>query len=448
MQTTSQRLSLGDWTLRVLVALLMGALFLALWTLRDIFLLTFLAIIIAIVLQMPVQALQRLGLGRGLSIALSMLGLVAVVVVLVMLVVPAVVSQVRTLSNELPDFIEDAQQSYEDIQVDHDWLPVINWEEITEDDISDFLVQQGGRLSRSIFPFLSGIGGVLTNVLFLLIIAIFFISEPANYLEALLTLVPRSYRPRALDIFESLGTLLQRWFIGQMISMTLSGIMITFVTGVILGLPNPAALGVLAGVMEFIPNFGSIIALIPAVIIALAEDPILVPFTVLAYLIAQQIQSNVIMPRIMSRQISIPAASILIAQIIGAALFGFMGVLLALPMAIVVMVLVREVYVFDMLNARPARIESDLRDDGRVFHRVTADVYRPEDLTPGEAARLQAEGRDLFDLQDGEYLEVITSPPPELVQVARGQQAVWVALLVLTVAQTLALLRTVIADRD
>ena len=242
---------------------------------------------------------------------------------------------------------------------------------------------------------------------------------------------------------------LRRWFVGQLISMTISGVLITLVTGMILGLPNAPALGVLSGLMEFVPNFGSIIAVIPAVIIALAKDPVLVPFTILAYLITQQIQSNVIMPRIMARQISIPAASILIAQIIGAALFGFMGVLLALPLAIVVMVLVREIYVFDILNARPATIESGVRPDGTTYHSVTADVYRPEELTPGEAARLQAEGRDLFAHQDGEIVEIITPVSPALEQTARNQQAVWLALLVLTVAQGLALLRSLIgSDRQ
>ena len=104
--------------------------------------------------------------------------------------------------------------------------------------------------------------------------------------------------------------------------MMTSGVLITFVTGVILGLPNAVALGAISGLMEFIPNFGSIIAVIPALIIALATRPVLVPFVILAYVITQQVQSNLIMPRIMSRQISLPAATILLAQIIGAALFG------------------------------------------------------------------------------------------------------------------------------
>lgn len=446
MQASSQPLSLGDWTLRVFTALLLGTLFLALWALRDIFLMTFLAIIIAIVLQVPVRRLERLGLKRGLSILITMLGTIAAIVLVLLLIVPALVSQVSALADDLPGFIDDARDRYDELRTDYDWLPAISWDEVTEGDISDFLVEQASNVSRSIFPFLGGIGGVITNFVFLLFIAIFFISEPANYLEGLLTLMPRNYRPRALEIFEMLGDLLQRWFVGQLISMTISGVLITLVTRFVLGLPNAAALGVISGLMEFVPNFGSIVAVIPAVIIALAEDPVLVPFTILAYLITQQIQSNIVMPRIMSRQISIPAASILIAQIIGAALFGFLGVLLALPLAIVVMVLVREVYVFDVLNARPAKIQSSQRPDGKAFHTVTADVYRPEELTPGEAARLQAQGRDIFAHEDGEVIEIITPASPALEEAARGQQAVWVALLVLTVAQGLALLRSVIAS--
>lgn len=441
----SSSLSLGDWTLRVLITLLLGSLFLALWTLREIFLLTFLAIIVAIVLQIPVRRLERLGLGRGMSILIATAGSIAVLVLLVVLVVPVITDQVGALADSLPVFVENARDRYDELQQDYAWLPRINWDQVTEGDISDFVVRQAGDLSRGLFPFLGGVGGAIANLVFLVFIAIFFISEPANYLEALLTLVPRGYRPRALEIFEMLGVLLQRWFVGQIISMTISGLLITFVTGVILGLPNAAALGVISGLMEFVPNFGSIIAVIPAVIIALAEDPVLVPFTILAYLVTQQVQSNVIMPRIMSRQIAIPAASILIAQIIGAALFGFMGVLLALPLAIVVMVLVREVYVYDVLNARGAKLINGVRPDGSKFVRVTAEVYRPEQLSPGQAAALAAEGRDLFAHEEGQVVEIITPPSPALEQAARGQQAVWLALLLLTVAQALALIRSLVS---
>ncbi|RPI91797.1 MAG: AI-2E family transporter, partial [Chloroflexi bacterium] len=357
---------------------------------------------------------------------------------------PVFVEQVTDLVNQLPDSLDSAQESYDELALDNDWMPPVEWDKTTEGDVSDFLIEQAGDMSRQIFPFLGGLGGAITNLVFVFFIAVFFITEPGDYLAGLLTLVPRGYRPRAFEIFGMLGQMIQRWFVGQLISMMMSGVLITFVTGVILGLPNAVALGVVSGLMEFVPNFGSIIAVIPAVIIALAEDPILVPFTILAYLVTQQFQSNIIMPRIMRRQIAIPAATILIAQIIGAALFGFLGVLLALPLAIVVMVLVREMYVYDMLNARVATIVEQKRPDGSAYAVVTADVYRPEKLTPGQAAAIQAEGRDPFALQDGESIEIIMPPSPAIEQAARGQQAVWLAILAVTVAQGLALVRSLL----
>jgi predicted PurR-regulated permease PerM len=444
----SERLSLGEWTLRILVTLLLAVLFLAIWRLRDVLLLTFLAIIIATVLQVPVHYLERLGMRRGLSILVAMGGTVVILALLIVLIAPVVARQISGLANQFPDLVDQARAEYDQQAAENDWLPKIDWNHVTQGSINDFLLNQSGKLSQNIFPFLSGVGGALASTIFLFFITVFFITSPANYLEGLLTLVPRDYRPRALEILEQLARLLQRWFIGQLISMVTSGVLIAFVTGVILGLPNAPALGVISGLMEFVPNFGSIIGAFFGLIVALAKDPVLVPFTLLAYLLTQQLQSNVIMPRIMSRQVSIPAANILIAQIIAAALFGFMGVLLALPMAIVVMVLVREIYVYDILNARPARLETRLRPDGTQYTLVTAEVYRPAQLTPGAAAKVRAEGQDLFAPAEGQIVEIITPPSPALEQAARGQQAVWLAILALTVAQGLALLRSLLTHEE
>lgn len=445
MTDDSGTLSLGAWTQRVFVTLLLGALFLGVWVLRDIFMMTFLAIIIAVVLHLPVQYLQNLGLRRGLSVFLALTGVLLVIVLLLVLIVPVLIVQVRALLDDLPGLVSDAQAAYDEQAAQREWLPDVQWDTVTEGDVSQFLLDQGSKLSRSVFPFLSGVGGAITSLIFVFFITVFFITEPVSYLEALLTLFPRGYRPRALEILEQLARMLQRWFIGQLISMTMSGILITLVTGLILRLPNAAALGVISGLMEFVPNFGSIIAVLPAVIIALAKDPILVPFTVLAYLVTQQVQSNLIMPRIMARQIQIPAASILIAQIIGAALFGFLGLLLALPLAIVVVVLVREVYVHDVLNARPARVQTTRRPDGREIRRVTAEVYRPETLSPGQAALARASGRDPFGTERGEIVEIITPPSPAWEQASRNQQAVWAAVLALAVVQGIALVRSLLS---
>ncbi len=441
---SSELNSVGQFTLKVFVALLMGALALAAWQLRDALLLIFLAVIIALALQMPVQRLQRLGLSRGLSVLVSFAGLIVIFVLLLLLFVPVLVEQVSNIADQLPDAYDQAREQYDQEVEKYDWLPKINWDEATGENLRDFVVDQTRQLPQRVFPFVSGLGAVVTSLIVLAFISLFIVVGPTDYLEGALTLVPRSYRARALEIFILLGQGLQRWFVGQLLSMSILAAMITLGTGLILGLENPLALGAFAGLMEFIPNFGSVIGVIPGVLIALAEDPALVPWVIVLYLGTQQIQSNLIAPRLMSRQVDLPAAVVLISQVIASALFGFMGLVLAVPLAVVIMILTKEVYVTDVLNSRSAQLETHFRPDGGEYFVVTTTPYRPEKLSPGEAARLMAQGRDLFEEVERQIVEIITPPSPSSESAARGQQMVWVALLGLVVAQGLALLRTLI----
>lgn len=442
---SSELNSIGHFTLKLFIALLMGALALVAWQLRDALLLIFLAVIVALALQMPVQQLQRLGLSRGLSVLASFSGLIALIVLLLLLVVPVLIEQVSSTAEQIPDAYDQAREQYDQQVEKHDWLPKIDWNQLTEEDLRNFVVDQTRQLPQRVFPFLSGIGAVVTSLIVLVFISLFIVTGPTDYLEGALTLIPRGYRARALEIFVLLGRGLQRWFVGQLISMSVLAAMIAFGTGVLLGLENPVALGMFAGLMEFIPNFGSVIGMIPGLLIALAQDSSLVPWVVVLYLVTQQIQSNLIGPRLMSRQVDLPAAVVLISQVIASALFGFMGLLLAVPLAVVITILTKEVYVTDLLNSRIARLETHFRPDGGEYFVVTTTPYRPEELSPGEAARLLAQGRDLFEGMEREIVEIITPPSPSAEGAARGQQLVWVALLGLVVAQGLALLRALIS---
>lgn len=437
--------SLSQFTLRIFVALLLGVLLLAMWTLREALLLAFLAVLLAIAFQGPVRRLERWGLHRSLSILVTLAGLVLLLVVVGNMIVTVFVEQSRELIDQLPDAAEQARLEYEDLTAQYTWLPNVDWDQLTSEDASDFVTEQAGNLSRNIFPFLSGVGGVVANVVFVLFIALFFVGDPTDYVEGALSLVPRSYRPRALEILTRLENTLRAWFIGQMISMTMLGTMIFLLDAVILDLPSPLALGVIAGVMEFVPNFGSILSVVPAVLVALAKDPGLVPWVIVAYIGTQQVQSNLIMPRIMARQIELPAATVLMAQLIAAALFGFLGLLLAVPLTVVVMVLTREIYVRDALNSGRVRVETHYARDGSKHPVVISEAFRPDQLSPGEAAQLQAQGMDPFEYREGQVVEIVTPASPALEQTARNQQAVWLALLVLIAAQALALVRGLLA---
>mgnify|MGYP001390844812 FL=1 len=437
-------MSLGEWAVRVATVVLVVALFAGLWAVRNSLMLIFLAVIVALALQVPVHRFERMGVRRGVALAITLVLVLFFVGLLGVLLVSTFVEQMQQLIDQLPNTFDTVRNEYERLSNRYDVLPEIDWNALLEGDSADWLSAQLTSLPGNIFPFVSGVSGLIANVLFILIIALFFVGDPTNYLDGALTLVPQGYRPRALEILVQLAGTLRAWFVGQLISMLMLGTMITFVNAVIIDLPNPLALGVLAGIMEFVPNIGSIISVIPAILVALADDPAKVALVIAAYIVTQQIQSNLIMPRIMTRQIEMPAGVVLSAQVVAASLFGFIGLLLALPLAVLVKVLVRELYVYDVLNSRTARVLTQRRPDGRVTAVVVSEPYRPEQLSPGEAARLQAEGYDPFMAATGQTVEIVTPPSPALERAARGQQAIWVAVFTLVLAQALALVRTLL----
>src|SRR5690554_4469017 len=437
-------MSLGELVVRVAFVVLIIAMFVGLWTVRNSLMLIFLAVIVALALQGPIHRFERMGLRRGIALLITLLLVLSVGALLGVLLVSTIVEQTQQLIDQLPDTFDTVRNEYDRLLNQYGVLPEIDWDSLLEGEGADWLSSQLTSLPGNLFPFVSGAGGVIANVLFIFIIALFFVGDPTNYLDGALTLVPQGYRPRALEILVQLAGTLRAWFVGQMISMLMLGAMITFVNAVIINIPNPVALGVLAGIMEFVPNIGSIISVIPAILVALADDPAKAPLVVIAYVVTQQIQSNLIMPRIMTRQIDMPAGVVLSAQVVAASLFGFIGLLLALPLAVLVKVLIRELYVYDVLNSRTARVLTQRRADGRVTAVVVSEPYRPEQLSPGEAARLQAEGFDPFAASVGRTVEIVTPPSPALERAARGQQAVWVAVFTLVVAQALALVRSVL----
>lgn len=443
------RAPLGEWVLRVTVAVLVVVLLLALWSVRNAVMQIFLALIVALALQGPIHRFEQMGMRRGWALLTTLVLVLVVTGLLAALLVSTFVEQMQDLVNQLPDTFDQVRAEYDRLAADSGVLPEIDWNAMMEgQEGSDWVSKQIASLSSRIFPFVSGLSGLIANAVFILVIALFFSGDPTNYLDGALTLVPQSYRPRALEILVGLADTLRAWFVGQIISMLTSGALITFLNAVLIGIPSPVALGVLSGIMEFVPNFGALVALGVAILVTLADDPAKIPLVILGYIVVQQIQSNLIMPRIMKRQINMPSAVVLAAQVIAASLFGFFGLLLALPLAVVVMVLVRETYVYDYLNSRTARVLTQRRPDGRVTAVVVSEPYRPEQLSPGEAARLLAEGQDLFASQEGQTVEIVTPPSPALEQAARGQQAVWVAVFTLVLAQALALIRTLLSGDE
>jgi predicted PurR-regulated permease PerM len=189
-----------------------------------------------------------------------------------------------------------------------------------------------------------GFAGVVTNLLVVLFAGMFIAIEPARARDGLLMLLPKGPRGPTGEALDASGRALKLWLLGVLADMAAVGVM-TGVGAWIVGLPSPLALGVIAAITDFVPFVGPIAGAIPGVLLALPEGPSTVGWTLLMYLVVQQVEGNLLYPFLQRRAVDLPPALSLAAVLAFGVLFGPAGVILATPLLVVVYTMVRMLYV-------------------------------------------------------------------------------------------------------
>ncbi len=193
--------------------------------------------------------------------------------------------------------------------------------------------------------------GIILNVLIVLVLTIMLLVSPAPYRQSFTLLFPASYRPRAEEILQQCEVSLSGWVVGTIFNMAIIAVL-NAIALLILRVPLALANGVLSGVLTFIPNVGPTLITIPPILLALLESPGKAVAVLVVYIAIQQLESNVLTPLIMQRQVSLLPAVTLASQLIFATFFGFLGLFLALPLLVVTQVWLKELLVKDILNKR------------------------------------------------------------------------------------------------
>jgi predicted PurR-regulated permease PerM len=183
-----------------------------------------------------------------------------------------------------------------------------------------------------------------------LVVGLYLAGDPAMYREGVVRLVPPAFRPRVDDALVASGHALSRWLLGQGISMLFVGT--TTAIGLsLLGLPLALTLGLLAGALAFIPFFGPIASGVLAVLLAFMQGPEQALYAAGLCVLIQQIEGNLLMPLVQRWAVALPPVLGITAAVIFGLLFGLPGVILASPLMVVAVVLVRKLYVEDVLEA-------------------------------------------------------------------------------------------------
>ncbi len=338
-------MKLGDW---VSLLCFVAASYI-LWQIRPLLLLFFAAVVVALALNRLTRQIHRFNVPRrfAIPIAIALTALIAVLFVLG--IVPPFIEQFRLLIELLISFSQTLPARIVDLQAR---LP----ERIRLPEVTDFIAWLTAPDSAVIdvfgnfFSFFNSSLRVAIQTLFVTVLAIMMLANPSAYLEGILLLFPSFYRQRAREIFDQCELALGNWLGGIIIS-SLFVFTLSFVGLIILGVDLAFAHALLAGILNFIPNIGPTLSMVfPVVVALISEEPWKAIAVVVLYVVIQQIESYWLTPTIMAHQVSLLPAFTLIAQIFFATTFGFLGLLLALPLTVVTKTWLQELLIKDVLN--------------------------------------------------------------------------------------------------
>jgi predicted PurR-regulated permease PerM len=329
----------AEFIRRVLIVLGLAALFLVAWQLRTLLLMLFGAVVVATVFRAIADRIEKLTkCPQRLSIILSIVLVLGMIAALLATFGAQIVRQIDTLREALPAAWRAFEARMGDLGLGDQLRHLAQ----------SIRAPGGGNLSAFGRTILS-IGGGIADVLVVIVAGIFLAAQPRFYATGAIKLVPPAKRPLALEAMQESERALRLWLKGQLIAMVVVGLL----TGLglwALGMPSALALGLLAGLLEFIPFAGPILSAIPAVLLALAVSPDLAFGVVLVYFAIQQFEGYVLTPLVQQYAVDLPGVVLLFSLLAFGILFGTLGVILAAPLAVVTYVLVKRLYVIEALR--------------------------------------------------------------------------------------------------
>lgn len=275
----------------------------------------------------------------ALALLVAMIALIAVLVG--WLIAPQIAQQTQQLYREIPSAIERFES----------YLEQFGWFNAMMGGTPSFeklMSNASGMLSKAGVLF-SGTLGVIGNALIIMFVGIYLAAQPRLYVEGFVTLFPLHKRARTRQVMSELGDTLAQWMLGKLASMVIIGIA-TALGLSLLDVPLALILGVIAGVLDFIPYIGPLMAAVPAMLLALSESPVLGLYVGLLFIGLQILEGYIVLPLIERKTVALPPALTISMQVLLGSLYGLSGIALATPLAAVIAVLVVMLYVQDVLG--------------------------------------------------------------------------------------------------
>jgi predicted PurR-regulated permease PerM len=304
------------------------------WRLADLFLLVFACALIALIFfNLARWIVDRTGLNFGIALALSVVGILAVLT-------GAFWFFGNSLSGEFTDLAQRLPAAWEVFRTRFAGTPV-----------GAELFRRAGELvpsGQTIVGFATGLltslGTIVSALAIVIVGGIYLAAQPRLYGKGVIMLTPEAARGKLTRTFLAVADSLNSWLLGQGIGMVFVGIATTIGLSII-GVPAAPAIGLVAGLCEFVPYLGTIVVVVPSVILAFGESTTTGIWAIVVLVAVQQIQGNLVMPLLQSRMVELPPALTIFSLVALGVLLGPVGVILATPLTVVAMVVVKAIYV-------------------------------------------------------------------------------------------------------
>lgn len=310
-----------------------------LFLIREVIIIVFVAFVISSAITPMVDRLQQWRIPRIVSIvgiAVLFLGLVSLTVVLI---IPPVITELGQLAVRLPEIYSSTVGFLLPAGTSADGFSILDTVQRNLESFSRGLVQ----LTTSLFGTISVVFGGVASFLTVLVVGFFMSMEEEGPRKLIQSLAPAQFQPYLVQLVKKIEHKMGSWLRGQLLLSLIIGVL-TYIGLTILGVKYALVLAILAGFMEVIPFIGPVLAAIPAIFFAATESPALALFVLGLYVVIQQLENNLIVPKVMQQTVGLHPIVILIALLIGGRVGGIIGVILAVPLATIIAIFLTDIF--------------------------------------------------------------------------------------------------------
>lgn len=314
-----------------------------LWNVREVLAILFASLIFAAALDSIVDYLQRLHIPRAISVLGIYALIISIIALIFVLLIPLITEQVSEIAIQFPNYYEKVIGAF-------NYLQTFSQEHGLENDIQKGLNQLNSKIGNTVgqsvkgfFTTLGSVVGSISNFFLILIITFYMIVEEQAMKRGLRQFLPAKYQPYISQLVNKIQLQVGKWLRGQVLLSFIIGILTTLLLW-IFGIRYALVLGLIAGVLEFVPYLGPIISAVPAVFLAFFQSPAKALIVLIIYIVIQQLENNLIVPKVTRKTIGLNPIITIAVLLIGMKVGGVIGALLAIPVTTAISVIVEELF--------------------------------------------------------------------------------------------------------